>query len=80
MALDTTTLKKEIRAAFDAESDTKVNPSEARQRTADAIGAAIEKFVKTGTVTVSAGIAVSTTGTAAAQTGATTAPGTGTIS
>jgi hypothetical protein len=80
MALDVTTLKTEIRAAFDAESDVEVDPAEARQRIADALGAAIDKFVKTGTVTVASGIAVSTAGTAAAQTGATTATGTGTIS
>jgi len=41
---------------------------------------AVDTYVKTGTVTVAAGIPVSTTGTAAAQAGATTAPGTGTIS
>lgn len=41
---------------------------------------AIEKYVKSGTVTVAAGIPVSTAGSAAAQTGATTATGTGTIS
>lgn len=41
---------------------------------------AIEKYVKSGTVTVAAGIPVSTAGSAAAQTGATTAPGTGSIS
>lgn len=39
----------------------------------------IEAFVKSGTVTVAVGIPVATTGTAAAQTGATTATGTGTI-
>jgi len=41
---------------------------------------AVDTYVKTGTVTVASGIPVSTTGTAAAQTGATTAPGTGAIS
>lgn len=80
MALNTATLKAEIQAALDAESDREVNPAEARQRTAEKLSAAIEKFVKSGTVTVAAGIAVSTAGTAAAQTGATTAAGTGTIS
>ncbi len=40
----------------------------------------IDTFVKTGTVTVAAGIPVSTTGSATAQTGTTTATGTGTIS
>ncbi len=44
------------------------------------LSTAIEGFVKTGTVTVAAGISVSTAGTAAAQTGATTSTGTGTIS
>lgn len=39
----------------------------------------IEAFIKSATVTVAAGIPVSTTGTAAAQTGSTTATGTGTI-
>lgn len=47
---------------------------------ADGLANLIDTFVKTGTVTVAAGIAVSTAGSAAAQTGATTAPGTGTIS
>lgn len=41
---------------------------------------AIEEFVKSGTVTVDAGIPVSTAGSAAAQTGETTASGTGSIS
>lgn len=39
----------------------------------------IDAYVKTGTVTVATGILVSTAGTAAAQTGATTSIGTGTI-
>lgn len=40
----------------------------------------IDTYIKTGTVTVAAGIPVATAGSAAAQTGATTATGTGTIS
>lgn len=40
----------------------------------------IDSYVKSATVTVAAGIPVSTSGTAAAQTGATTSTGTGTIS
>ncbi len=47
---------------------------------AGAIADAIDIFVKGGTVTVAPGIPVSTAGTAVAQTGATTSPGTGTIS
>lgn len=42
--------------------------------------AIVDYFIANTTVTVASGIAVSTTGTAAAQTGATTAPGSGTIS
>jgi len=48
---------------------------------AEAVATAIvQHFVSAGMVTVAPGIAVSTTGSPAAQTGATTAPGVGTIS
>ena len=48
---------------------------------AEALATAIvQHFVSAGMVTVAAGIAVSTAGSPAAQTGATTAPGMGTIS
>ncbi len=47
---------------------------------AEQLSTLIDTYVKTATVTVAAGIAVTTTGTAAAQTGATTSPGTGTLS
>lgn len=46
---------------------------------AQRLATAIDTFVKSGSVTVAAGIGVSTAGTAAAQTGATTTTGTGTI-
>ncbi|MDK9699967.1 MAG: hypothetical protein OEM52_07480 [bacterium] len=42
--------------------------------------AMVQHFVSAGVVTVAAGIAVSTAGSPAAQTGATTAPGVGVIS
>lgn len=44
------------------------------------LATAIDKYIKTATVTVAAGIAVATSGSPTSQTGATTAPGTGTIS
>lgn len=47
---------------------------------ADAIGDRLEAWIKTGTVTVSPGIPVSTAGSPTAQTGTTTGPGTGVIS
>ncbi|MDR3287084.1 MAG: hypothetical protein LBT27_06550 [Prevotellaceae bacterium] len=51
MALNKQTLAAAIKAAFDAESDTDVNPVQARQRMASAIADAVEAFVKSGTVT-----------------------------
>jgi hypothetical protein len=80
MALVQATLKAGIEAAFKAQDSKTDNPDAALGDLADMLASAIESFVKSGTVTVAAGIAVSTAGTAAAQTGATTAPGTGTIS
>ena len=47
---------------------------------AERLASLIEAFVKIGEVTVTAGISVSTAGTATAQTGATNSTGTGTIS
>lgn len=47
---------------------------------AKAIADGVDAWIKTGTVTVSPGIPVSTTGTPVAQIGSTTGPGTGTIS
>lgn len=47
---------------------------------ANGLGDLIDTYVKTGLVTVALGIPVATTGSAAAQTGATTSTGTGTIS
>lgn len=47
---------------------------------ADRLSTAIDTYVKTGTVTVAQGIPVATAGSATAQTGQTTGPGTGTIS
>ena len=46
---------------------------------AERLATLIDTFVKRGEVIVQAGILVSTTGTAAAQTGATTSTGKGTI-
>ena len=44
------------------------------------LATAIDDYIKSATVTVNTGIPVSTTGTSVAQTGATTAPGTGSLS
>ncbi len=70
--LNKTTLAQAIQKAFDDESDTDVDPAEARQRTAQKIADAIDTYIKAGTVNVS----VTTTGSATAQSGT----GVGTIS
>ena len=57
---------------------TKTEPS--MEEYAERLASLINDFVKSGDVTVKAGISVSTAGTAAAQTGSTTSVGTGTIS
>ena len=46
---------------------------------AERLASLIDAFVRSGEVTVAAGISVSTAGTATAQTGATTSEGKGTI-
>ena len=76
--LSATLLKQELRVAF-------VNiagqlDNEAMDRLAEAIATtAVQHIVANAVVTVAPGIPVATAGSAAAQTGATTAPGTGTV-
>ena len=79
MALNKTALKNAIKTAFENEKNSTDDPSDSINRIADAIANGVDAFVKSGTVTVAVGIPVSTAGTAAAQTGATTSTGTGTI-
>jgi len=77
MALNKAALVTQLKAIFDGvspEATGITDPAALRQKMANDMADAIDAFVKTGTV--AAGIAVSTTGTAAAQTGATTAIGT----
>lgn len=69
MALDKDTLKAKLKA-IDPSSDDVI----------DKMVEAIDTYIKGATVTVVAGIPVATAGSAAAQTGATSGPGTGTIS
>lgn len=47
---------------------------------ADQLATLIDTYIKSATVTVAPGIPVATAGSAVAQSGATTAPGTGTLS
>ena len=85
MPLIPETLKLDIKAAYDevknyGTEDPPKNGDDAIEFLATKITEAIDKYLKSATVTVPAGIPVATAGTAAAQTGATTAPGLGTIS
>lgn len=81
MSLDKTTLASSIKSALAAGlADTSDSSATAQENLAKAIANAVDTYVKGITITVPAGIAVSTAGTAAAQTGATTAPATCTVS
>lgn len=77
MALVVETLKSDILSLLTSMREkTEVSDEEF----AGQLAAAIDTYIKSATVTVAAGIAVSTSGSPTSQTGATTAPGTGTIS
>lgn len=77
-------LSDKIKEALDAPISEKSDSNEVKQRIAndlaEAIGNEMEAWIKTATITVAAGIPVSTTGSPTAQTGATTSTGTATIS
>lgn len=83
MALNKATLATQLKAIFDGvspEATGETDPDKLRQKLATDMANAIDAFVKTGAVTVASGITLSSTGTAAAHTGATNGTGTGTIS
>ena len=87
MALQTDLLKQLLKTdiidILDSPIDENSDDSEVKNnfatKLANAIGDRLDAWIKTGIVTVQPGIPVSTAGSAAAQTGATTGPGTGTI-
>ena len=77
MALDKATLKRGIKTLLlDMMAKTEASEEEFAER----LSTMIDAFVKTGTVTIPEGVAVATAGSPTSQTGATTAPGIGTIS
>jgi len=80
MALDSTTLASALLTAYQKAQKDQASGKDSTKTLTDDIASAIETFIKTATVTTPSGVAVSTAGSAAAQTGATTAPGIGTIS
>ena len=80
MALNKAALKTAIKQAFEAEKESDDPAADSIDRIAAAISDGIDTFVKGATVTVAVGIPVATAGSAAAQTGATTATGSAIIS
>ena len=76
MPLNKQTLKQGI-ITLQQDMLTKTNSS--TEEYAERLASLIDAFVRSGEVTVNAGISVNTAGTAAAQTGTTTSTGTGTI-
>lgn len=79
MALVKPTLKAQIRDAFNAQRSNTDDPEGALTDLADKLTNAIDAYIKSATITVQPGIPVTTAGSATAQTGATTGPGTTTI-
>lgn len=61
-------------------TDMESRTENAKPEFASRLATLFDTFVKSGTVTVQPGITVATTGSATAQSGATTSTGTGTIS
>lgn len=79
MALNAVVLKLALKAALIADAGALNNT--ATDKLAEVIATAVVNHLKNyAVVTVASGIPVATTGTAAAQTGATTATGTGALS
>jgi hypothetical protein len=78
MALSASTLKTALKTALIDEAGAQDNT--ATDKLAEVIAnAVVDHITANAVVTVASGIPVATTGTAAAQTGATTSTGTGTI-
>jgi hypothetical protein len=77
MALNKQALKQGI---IDLHQDMLTKTNDSIEEYAERLASLIDVFVRSGEVTVAAGISVSTVGTATAQTGATNSTGTGTIS
>lgn len=81
MALNASTLGALIKSKLLADANSKAVNNPALTALCNCIAqACVEHIVAAAVVTVPPGVAVATTGTAAAQAGATTAPGVGTVS
>ncbi|WP_341715120.1 hypothetical protein [Limnobacter sp.] len=72
--------KAQLESAKGADTNKDVSAEDLITKLADALTNAIHDYVTQATVNVNPGISVSTAGSPAAQTGATTSPGTGNLS
>jgi hypothetical protein len=80
MALSASVLSAALRARLLADADIQARDSESLTAYCDAIAAVVvEHITAAAVVTIPPGVPVATTGTAAAQAGATTAPAVGAI-
>ena len=77
MSLLKPTLKSGIQALL---TEMRTKEENADEYFADQLATLIDTYIKSATITVAPGIPVTTAGSAVAQSGATTAPGTGTLS
>ena len=74
-------VKQTLQAALLADfKSINLGSDDAAAKVAEAIANRVDAYIKTATITVNPGIPVATAGSPAAQTGATTGPGTATIS
>jgi hypothetical protein len=80
MPLVPNNLKTSLKSAISAIQCDPDNADAALDAFCGALANSIDAYIKTATVTVNPGIPVATAGSPAAQTGATTGPGTGTLS
>lgn len=80
MALIPNNLKTSLKSAISAIQCDPDNADAALDAFCEALANSIDAYIKTATVTVSPGIPVTTAGSPTTQTGATTGPGTGTLS
>ena len=76
MALVETALKSSLLSLFNEMKESEMSEADY----AGKLAKIVNDHIKTATVTVNAGIPVATTGSAAAQAGATTGPGSGSLS
>tara|TARA_R110000796_G_scaffold12964_2_gene42390 strand:+ start:407 stop:649 length:243 start_codon:yes stop_codon:yes gene_type:complete len=79
MPLNLPGLQADIKSALDQQKSNTGNQAEAVQQLSLKLATAIDKYIRSGLVITNPGQAVATAGSAVAQVGATSAPGTGQV-